>query len=307
MELHVVTCIANPVLWKSRIDLYKEFEEHMLQSGVKLTTVECAYGERDWQLPANARVNHVRVRASGRNLAWNKENLLDLGMRSVPEAGYFSMIDADIRFRDGHWAQATLDALQHFHVIQPWSTCYDLGPNGEHLATHKSLGALYKQGKPVVQGPNAAGGYEFGHPGYAWAWTRQALEWTGGLIDTAALGAADHHMGMALLGQVDQSIHGGMTDGYKLPLKVWEARACAHMKNNLSAIAGTIEHSWHGNKAKRAYVSRWDILAKHKFDPSIDLKRNVWGVLELAGNKPELSRDIHSYFASRDEDSNTLG
>jgi len=32
----------------------------------------------------------------------------------------------------------------------------------------------------------------------------------------------------------------------------------------------------------------------------------VWGVLELAGNKPELRRDLDAYFRQRDEDANTL-
>jgi hypothetical protein len=307
MELHVVTCIANPVLWRSRIELYKEFEEHMLQSGVKLTTVECAYGEREWELPHNSHVNHVKVRASGRNMTWNKESLLNIGISRIPQAGYVGTFDADIRFRDPNWAKATLDALQHHHVIQPWTACYDLGPNNEHLATHKSFGALVRHQKPIVQGPNAVGGYEFGHPGYAWAWTRQALEWTGGLIESAALGAADHHMALAILGRVEETIHGGMTQAYKDVLNVWQSRAVSHMKNSISALAGTIEHGWHGNKAKRAYVSRWDILAQHKFNPLTDLKRNTYGVLELAGNKPELSRDIYAYFTSRDEDSNSLG
>jgi hypothetical protein len=37
------------------------------------------------------------------------------------------------------------------------------------------------------------------------------------------------------------------------------------------------------------------------------LKRNTYGVLELAGNKPQLRHDIDCYFRARDEDSNTLG
>lgn len=47
-------------------------------------------------------------------------------------------------------------------------------------------------------------------------------------------------------------------------------------------------------------------MVNNKFDPATDLIRNTWGVLELAGNKPQLQRDIDSYFRQRDEDSNTL-
>ena len=31
-------------------------------------------------------------------------------------------------FRRDDWAMATLHALQHYDVVQPWSDAYDLGP-----------------------------------------------------------------------------------------------------------------------------------------------------------------------------------
>ena len=305
--LHVVTAIANPIRWKSRIKLYNDFEQHVLDSGAKLTVVECTYGERDAELGQNKHVNYVRVRAAGVHKTWTKENLLNIGISRMPDAKYIATLDADIQFRSQTWAADSVDALQHYPVIQPWSYCYDLGPNGEHIQAHRSFASLVYAGEPVVQGPNAASGYEFGHPGYAWAYTRQALEHVGGLVETAALGAADHHMAMALIGKIGDSIPGNLGDGYKAPLYQWQARANHHIQGHIGALNGTIEHFWHGTKEKRAYVSRWEILARHSFNPTSDLKRNTHGVLELAGNKPKLSRDIDHYFRARDEDSNSLG
>jgi hypothetical protein len=157
-----------------------------------------------------------------------------------------------------------------------------------------------------VQGPNAGQGYEFGHPGYAWAYTRQALEWVGGLIETAALGAADHHMAMALVGKVRDSIPGNLMGAYAAPLLRWQSRALHHIGQNIGYVPGTIEHAWHGSKDKRYYVDRWQILSRWNFDPTTDLKRNTFGVLELAGNKPGLRRDLDRYFRARDEDANSL-
>ena len=74
----------------------------------------------------------------------------------------------------------------------------------------------------------------------------------------------------------------------------------------MGCISGTIEHSWHGAKTRRRYVDRWQVLVRHRFDPFTDLKRNIWGVLELAGNKPGLRRDIDAYMRGRDEDGNTM-
>jgi hypothetical protein len=198
-------------------------------------------------------------------------------------------------------------ALQHYDFVWPWSDCYDLGPNGEHVDLHRSFGRIWWERKPILPGAKcAAGGYQFAHPGYALATTRQALEWVGGLIETAALGAADYHMALALIGRVEDSIHSGVTAGYRRPLLAWQARANHHIKGNVSYVSGTIEHGWHGPKAARNYVGRWDVLVRNAFDPDSDLKRNTSGVLELAGNKPGLAHDLDAYFRARDEDSNSL-
>jgi hypothetical protein len=305
--LHVVTAIANPVRWHSRIALYRQFERHMLESGVNLTVVECAYGDRPYECGGAAGVNHVGVRA--KTLVWSKENLLNIGIARLPcDAKYIATFDADIRFRRHNWAVETIHALQQYDIVQPWSECYDLGPHDEHLAAHRSFCRLVHEDKPILQGPNAAHScYQFGHPGYAWAYTRLALEWVGGLAETAALGAADHHMAMALINRVQDSIPRKLMGAYAAPLLRWQHRAEQHIHQNISYVAGTIEHQWHGAKDKRAYVDRWQILERNHFDPATDLKKNTCGVIELAGNKPRLRHDIDRYFRSRDEDSNTLG
>ena len=298
--LHVVTVVSNPIRWQSRIRLMREFAAHMLDSGVRLTVVECQYGERPHELRDLAGVQHVGVRAH--SLVWTKENLLNIGIARLPEDWkYVAWIDADVMFRRKDWASETVHALQLHDVVQPWSDCYDLGPNGEHVQHHRSFCALYAAGKPVGQGP-----YTFAHPGYAWAATRRALDMLGGLIETAALGAADHHMALALLGRVDESVHGKMGQAYRAPLHQWQKRALHHIGRNIGVVPGTIEHGWHGPKGGRNYVGRWDVLVKHAFDPATDLMRNTHGVLELAGNKPDLRRDIDRYFRQRHEDSNAM-
>ena len=299
--LHVVTCVSNPIRWESRIRLYRDFEQHMLESGANLTVVECAYGDRPHELAGREGVNHVPVRS--RTLLWNKECLLNLGLARLPEDWkYVAFIDADIRFRKPGWAAETVHALQQYDVVQPWSDCYDLGPNDDHLLVHRSFCRLWQDGYPIVIG----GPYQFGHPGYAWAFTRQALDWLGGLIETAALGAGDHHMALALIGRVIESAPSGISAAYMRHLLAWEKRATMHIAGNISYLPGTIEHAWHGPKAKRKYIERWEVLKKHAFDPDTDMKRNVWGVFELAGNKPEMRQDFDRYFRARNEDSNSL-
>ncbi len=302
-QLHVVTAVANPIRWKSRINLFRAFAQHMLDSGASLTVVECAYGERPFELAGIPHVLHVPVRA--KSLVWNKENLLNIGFSRLPaDWKYVAWIDADVTFRKNGWAGETVQALQQYDLVQPWSDCYDLGPNDDHLAAHRSFCRMVHERKPIV--PSGKQGYTFAHPGYAWAATRRSLNLLGGLVETAALGAGDHHMALALIGRVSESVPGGISPGYLAPLLRWQTRAAQHIAGNIGYLPGTIEHGWHGSKDKRAYVDRWTILTRNHFDPDTDLMRNTWGVMELAGNKPELRHDIDLYFRSRDEDSNTI-
>jgi hypothetical protein len=307
--LHVVSVYANPIRWSRRLQLHKEFEQHMLDSGVKLTVVECAYGERPYELH-NEHVDYVRVRSN--SLVWNKENLMNIGVTRLPEdAKYILFCDADVEFRKPNWAAETVHALQHYSVIQPWSDAYDLGPNGEHLVAHKSFLRIWYEGHPVAKkGPNwwkwEGGPYEFGHPGYAWAFTRQALESVGGLIEIGALGAGDHHMALALIGESKWSLPSFVHNNYADAIARWERHAVKHINMRLGFLPGTIEHMWHGKKADRKYVDRWKILESNNYDPIVDIKKNTYGVVELVGNKPKLQHQIDQYFRQRNEDSNTL-
>jgi hypothetical protein len=287
--------------------LAREFIDRMLAAGVRLTVVECAIGARPHELDGIPGVRHVGVRARGNRLAWSKESMLNAGIARLPDdARFVACLDADIRFRDPAWAERTVDALHLWPVVQPWSDCIDLGPDGQLLDTHRAFCRLANEQKPIVQGPNAAGGYRFGHPGFAWAYTMDFLNRVGGLVDTAALGAADHHMALALLGRVADSIPGNLTDGYKAPLYAWQERAVRAAEKSVGFLDGVIEHDWHGRKGRRFYISRWEILSKHAFDPTTDLIRNADGVVELAGNKPGLRHDVERYFWSRKEDDRDL-
>jgi hypothetical protein len=310
-KLHVITAVSNPLRWQSRINLYKDFETHMLDSGVNLTVVECAYGERPHELAnSNKFIKHIPVRA--KTLVWNKENLLNIGVQRTPEAKYIAWADADIYFRKPSWASDTVHALQQYDILQPWTDAFDMGPKDELIQTHKSFCFQYHQGFPVVsEGPNFwkfnNGPYHYPHPGYCWAATRQTLDWLGGLLEIAIMGAGDHHMALSLIGHGKKSIPKGVHPSYWDKIRLWEERALRHINHNIGFVYGAIEHAFHGKKDKRKYVERWDTIVKHGFNPDTDIKKNTHGVLEFSGNKPHLRRDIDLYFRQRDEDSNTLG
>jgi hypothetical protein len=307
-DLHVFAARSNPLHWNTPHENYFQFAAAMNRAGVSLTVIECAFGEEDFTCQMSG-VRHIGVRAKSR--VWSKECLLNLAIQRTPEARYIAWIDADVLFRRSDWAVATLHGLQHYDILQPWENAYDLGPKGEHMAVHNSFCRQWFEGQPVVpHGPKPwkhnGSPYDYPHSGYAWAITRQAYDWVGGLFEVGGMGSGDHHMALSLVGAADYSMPGGTNGVYRDEVKRWEARAIRHINYNIGYVRGTVEHLFHGRKEDRGYQSRWGIFVKHGFNPHTDLKRNSHGVLEWAGNKPELKRDFDRYLQSRNEDINSL-
>jgi hypothetical protein len=301
-QLHVVAVVSNPLRTLSRVTLTKEFCRQQLAAGISLTLVECALGERSFDFSdLDPRINFIGVRHT--TICWHKESLINIGISRLPrDARYIAWIDADISFRTPTWPVDIIHALQQYSVIQPWQTALDLGPKNEVMEMHTSFASLFVQGKPIY--PTWRKGYVFGHPGYCWAARREILEFIGGLYEDAILGSADHNMALACLGRVSETFPADISPQFTASQLAWQARAEHFVGQRIGYLPGTIEHAFHGPKASRAYVSRWDILRKWKFNPVTDIRRNLDRVTELAGNKPGLQKDVEAYFAARDEDSN---
>jgi hypothetical protein len=312
--LNIVTAVSNPIEWKSRIDLAEKAVEHWLREpNVKITVVECIYGGRTYSLDylaAHDRITHIPVKAE--TLLWIKENLLNIGIHHLPpDAQYVATIDADVVWRKKGWANDVIHALDLYSVVQPWQHCYDLGPNDEHIWTHKSFAALNREGKPVVPrfdaGLNLTNSpYQYPHPGYAWAWRRDFLNWTGGLFEWGGVGSGDHHMALSLVSNAHMSIPQTVNGNYKALLLQWQNLANKYNGYKLGHTNHTIEHYFHGRKENRGYNDRWKMFLDHNFDPVSDIKRNTYGVLEFAGNKPQLEAEWERYLRGRNEDVNSL-
>jgi hypothetical protein len=306
-KLEVFVARFNPLRWQKPDKHFCEFVEHMLDSGVQLTVVEVGYGERDYVCNISPHLHHIGVRAE--SWAWSKENAIMLGIQRRPDAKYICWSDSDVFHRRNGWAVETVEALQHYHWMQPWSQCYDLGPNDEHLNLHHSFCSLYAQGKPVVpetkpMWKHDGGAYEYAHSGFCWATKRDILNRVGGLFDLGGMGSGDYHMALGAIGKIDWSVPVQPDPSYLAHLKAWEGRAVRAINGRIGFIHGTIEHRFHGKKLNRGYINRWDMFVKHGFNPNTDLKRNCSGVIEWAGNKPELERDWDNYLRSRREDDN---
>lgn len=295
--LYVVTAISNPVRYSARYKLYKEFAKRVEDAGAILYTIELAMGDRKFEVTEPNNVRNDQVRSF--HELWHKENLLNLAIANLPaDWEYVAWIDADVTFTRPDWVEETIHQLQHYMFVQMFTNAIDLGPKGEPLKNHEGFVKGWYEGKLTL-----GKYYEGGHPGFAWAARREALDHVGGLIDWAVLGSGDRHMAAALIGKAERTLNRDLSKSYKDMILEWQARAEKYVLHDVGYMDGTLVHHWHGKKADRRYVDRWKILTENKFDPHLDLKRDSQGVYQLTDRNIKLRDDIRRYFRSRNEDS----
>ena len=327
-RLNVITSLFNPLRYRARYRNYHAFAKHVADAGAILTTVECAFGARPFEITDADNPLHVQVRTPDE--LWLKENLMNIGISRLPAgARYIATIDADLAFQRPDWAQETMQMLQHHPAVQMYSAITYLGPDHEPLHTMESFADRWVSGRPirvgrsgVAENPvfysrNRAGkavscSYDsgtpaemkknqWGQPGGAWAYRREALDMAGGLLDACILGSADSLMAYAMIGLLDPAMKDeGYDSGYLKLLLEWERRAETAFRKNIGVVRGGVTHYWHGKMHERRYGLRNRILVENRFDPYRDLKRDTQGVCRLHDDGSErfvrLRDDLRSYF-----------
>lgn len=243
--LFVVAPLSNTARFHSRYRLYRDFERRMRDTpNVELVTVELAFGDRAFEATEPGNPHHVQLRTD--HEMWHKENLINIGISRLPANWeYVAWIDADVQFTNPHWTEETIHQLQHHHVVQLFQDAIDLGPIGNVVHHHKGFARLHAEGVPM------GAKYPFRHPGFAWAASREAINHLGGLPDWAILGAADHHLALALIGEARKSVPQGISPSYMAKVMRLQERCDRHIQGDIGFVNGTILHHWHGKKADR--------------------------------------------------------
>ena len=294
--LHVVIVISNPICYKKRYQLFEEFiDRYKNNPQIVLHATELQQGDKPYATSADFQLRTEHE-------VWHKENLINLTIQRLPDDWkYVAWIDADIEFHNEQWAQDTIDALQHYKVVQLFSHAIDLGPNDEAFGLYSGFGYDFCKGYDFrTKKLNYKGK---GHTGYAWAISKDTFNKIGGLVDFAILGSADAHMAHAFINQVHKSYHDYVHSNYKKMLDIFQTRCQEAINMSIGYVRGTILHHWHGKKRDRQYVSRWKTLVEHQYDPLMDIYRDDHGLIQLSHRKPELRKALQIYFRCRNEDS----
>lgn len=303
--LDVITMISNPVRWHSRYRLFKHFEKHMLATPhVRFHVAEIAFGERPFEVTCASNPNHLQLRTQDE--LWHKENALNLLVQKLPsDWKYVAWIDADVEFltHQETWAMEAIQQLQHYKIIQMFSQALDRDPRGHVMHTHKGFVASYLADLPFTR---QYGGW---HPGYGWAYTRDAWNAIGGMLDFAILGSGDDHMAKSLIGKGLDSLPSGLHPNYVAMVEAWQHNALATIKKDIGYLDALIGHQYHGPKNERKYWGRWDIAKPLDqdggFNPMTDIKRDWQGLYQLTERSTCRRDKLRAYFRQRNEDQNT--
>jgi hypothetical protein len=334
-KFYVVTCISNPVRYRSRYHLYRKFAEHITQLGGKLYTVELATGDRPFEVTQADDPTDIQLRS--RSEIWQKENMINIAISRLPsDWQYVAWVDADVTFQRSDIINETVQQLQHYDFVQMFSTALDLGPEplNKIIGVNYGFGYCYQNrhdktleipdmvidGKLNPKRMTASPKYNgyaiehkkqvYFHPGFAWAARRSALDAVGGIFDLGILGAGDHHMALALVGRGMEAIPKGVSRDYMDQVAKWENEAECKIRRNIGFVPGVLTHAFHGTKANRRYWDRWRILVDNGFQPTKDLKRDsqgLWTLVECGDNRLiDLRDQIRAYFRQRNEDGTEL-
>lgn len=306
-ELCVVTAYFNPAGFRSKRRNYEVFRNRIAPAGIPLITVECALGDRPFELPAGPSVRRVR----GRDVMWQKERLLNIAIAELPEScRKVAWLDADLLFENPDWAPATAAQLDEFPVVQLFDRAVRLARGATEDdgqgESYPGFAAVYaRDPHRLLSGDFAA----HGHTGFAWAARREVLAGRG-LYDACIAGSGDHMMAHAFCGDwtsacVDRII--GAANRHRIYFTDWCRGIYPRVRARVGFVPGAVLHLWHGEVTDRRYVDRNRELAGFGFDPTTDIRIGDSGCWEWAGKKPKLHRWAADYFGRRREDGNDNG
>ena len=296
-----MTSFFNPCRYGARYRNFLKFREHL---AVPLVAVELSFDGEFELRPGDA---DVVVRVQGGDVLWQKERLLNLAVRALPErcTGVVAL-DGDALFDNEDWPREAEARLREHPVVQPFSRAYKLD-EGITLANLESWNeAERRYGLAFVRTCGRELDYSLGFPwpvfGGAWAFRREFLE-RHGLYDACVVGGGDQALGMALFGDYAEAIGPiRMNPRQEAHYLRWAQPVFGDVRGDVGFVEGRLGTLWHGEAKARKYIQRHEGLAPFGFDPDLDLLPGPEGAWRWATDKPEMHRYVRDYFASRNED-----
>jgi hypothetical protein len=300
-DIAVVCCYFNPCHYQSRLKNYNSFRAGMEKLKVKLLTVELVFGDHNFEL--NEFSDIIQLRTSENNIMWQKERLLNIGIKNLINEGYKKIVwlDADIVFENDDWVKDLSNELDKFSICQVFGEVYREKLKGDGKSSLSAVKYYQDSGEIIANADSVVG--------FGWAARADVLRQIN-LYDAAIIGNGD-----ALIYYACFSNNPGWEKSIKkytiiqlMPphfyrhYSEWAKRFGSIIRGNVGFISHKIRASYHGELKKRGHGKRDQILLKSDYDPYNDIQLDNVGCWEWASKKFELHNEIKDYFYSRAED-----
>jgi hypothetical protein len=302
-----IACYFNPAGYRRRLENYRLFRRHLT---IPLVTVELSFGG-DFQLQREDAEVLVQIR--GGDVLWQKERLLNIAMKRVPETcDKIAWLDCDVVFVDRDWAERASRALDDVLLLHLFDGCHDLPRDvtiGNVVSDALPEAARSMVYRMTVEGVPAED-LLLRHPrgkrqstnGLAWASRREVLE-EHGLYDACILGSGDRAILSAALGKFHCCTRGLLMNArQESHYLAWARPYFETVRGRVGYIAGRVCHLWHGDMKDRQYGERDRALEAFGFDPFRDIALGKSGCWRWGSDKWELHSFVKRYFKSRNED-----
>ncbi len=298
-DLAVVCCYFNPCHFKKRFENYRIFRKGILNAGVKLLTVELAFGDDEFELKGFSDV--VGLRTSKENVMWQKESLLNIGIKKLVDEGYekIAWLDADIVFEDD-WVKKLSEKLDRFNFVQVYGNVERDDEIGECRLIEGCVKYFKRFGK--ISGSKAS-------TGFGWAVRADVLRKIN-LYDKGILGGGDALIFFASFYGSEywknilkkETVFKNLSFGLIRDYEKWAEKWKREVNGKISFVDCRIKALYHGRIVNRNYFKRGEILGKYGFNPQEDLEIGREGCLVWNGDKKDLHREVRDYFYNRKED-----
>jgi hypothetical protein len=261
----------------------------------------------------------VLVQLSSRDLMWQKERLLNIGLRALPDhVEFVAWLDCDVIIDRAGWPTAAARELETSALVQLFSRCISLGPDtgaGEWRAADgvdsaESLVHLSRQpGDEADRFDRLWRSSPWKTPrrdrlaGLAWAARRDFLE-RHGFYDACVFGAGDRALACAAFGVHRRASQAWLrTPHQRRHYYAWADPFAADVAGRIGLIEGDLIHLWHGKIQDRQYRVRHLPAEQHEFDPATDIEIDPeTGLWRWASAKEGLHRTLPEFFEKRRED-----
>lgn len=288
-----ITTFFNPAGYKNKYQNYKIFREKSKKQGLKLCTVELAFGNTLFELKKEDAEILIQLRGNEKNIMWQKEAMLNIALKNLPKnCDKIAWIDCDIIFKNKNWIRETSKLLERYKVIQPFSI---VSFNSEKGHTKK------EKNKQSLAYTRYCFNNRSGHPGLAWTARKEIFEDIG-FYDKLILGMADVLLGDAFYSPIIRIPPEYHSEQMITDMSKYWCILSKRVNRSVFYLKGGITHLWHGKFKNRRYKKRAYILKNNKFNPNRDIKKNVDGIWEWCTKKLTLEVAIKDYFHARNEE-----